>query len=301
MPLAAASILVPDSLSSPEQGRYFLNRFVTAFPRHIPERCGDVEPLENVFDEGDLDHTLQQWGTWGFLADRRTPPWSLIMVGAYVNVTHSPHRRLSIDLELEEPTDANVRALRDFVHDVSNAFGAVYAAAHISPKPLKISRGCVANPQEHASIFRMSKWSHTGRLRKFIMNLSWLTIFGPPYVELFGRDRILAAPACQVQSLPYGGIGVQLTPRIDDTEESNRDFETTRGLVQQHLDSNAFYYKSLPQDHVYNAPDFGIPKDWPDGRRAWREKGMAELAAGKGPAYDALMNAFRPSRRPTKS
>jgi hypothetical protein len=297
MPYVAMLFLVPDSLASPEKGRHLLERFMASFPRHIPEKYGDIEPLEHVFDEGDLGRTLQNWGTWAFVAEHRSRPWSLINIQPYLNVPHRPHRGVSIHLELEEITDTNIRPVCDFVYDISNAFGAVYSSAQMSPRRLDVVRGIVASPQEHTSVHKMIKWTQTVRLRRFIMNLFWLTVFGPAYVDLFGRDRILAAPAYNVQLLPYGGIGMQLTTRIEDTEESKQDFETTRRLVQQHLDSNAFYDKDLPQDHVYSTPDFGIPKDWPANRKAWREKGMAELAAGEGPAHDALKSVLPPHRR----
>jgi hypothetical protein len=44
---------------------------------------------------------------------------------------------------------------------------------------------------------------------KYIPDVYWLTFFGPPYVKLFGRERLLSAPAYKVEELSYGGISLQ--------------------------------------------------------------------------------------------
>lgn len=40
--------------------------------------------------------------------------------------------------------------------------------------------------------------------------MPWAAVFGLPYVELFGRTRLLTAPAYAVRELHHGGVYIQL-------------------------------------------------------------------------------------------
>ena len=50
----------------------------------------------------------------------------------------------------------------------------------------------------------------TRQLEKGLPTLYWKTLFGPPYVELFGQQTLLAAPAFEIIE-GLSGISVQLT------------------------------------------------------------------------------------------
>jgi hypothetical protein len=283
------TFLVPRPLDSRDQGRFLLERFIARFPDHIPQKCGNDEPLKHVFDERSLDHVLQLWGAWHFIAERGTHPWSLINVGAALRSPYTPLRSIGVHLAFDDNRDSNNSAVRQFVYEVSDGFKAVYASVHISPVPYNKT-----DPTRHTSIYKMIKYVQTKRLNKHIMHLFWLTVFGPQYVDLFGKDKLLSTPASAVHQLPYGGIGVELTSGIENTPESEQEFILARDSAERHLDSNAFYDKFLPVDHIYNTPDFGIPDDIGIGRR---ERSMKAIVKGQ-PAYEALMDVLDPRRRP---
>jgi len=300
-----------ERLATTDDGRYFLQRFMHYFPNHVPEKCGDVEPLKHVFDEGDLNHVLQFWGPWAFIAERKTHPTSLLDIDEALSSPYTPHRKIAAYLQFEQNEREGHFALSEFVYEVSNAFGAVYAAAHISTKveAQQFARKNLEFIEEHPE--RSSEFAirglkrvlenpsglmttlhdiRTKKLRTYIPNLFWLSVFGPPYVKLFGEESILGAPANEVRKLPYGGIGVTLTEGIDENLESLQDFESMRDRAKRHLDSNAFFDKSLPRTHIYNAPDFGVPKDSLAERRERLRTALAEEMAGRKSAYDAMLD-----------
>ncbi|NOU74269.1 hypothetical protein GC098_23215 [Paenibacillus sp. LMG 31458] len=72
-------------------------------------------------------------------------------------------------------------------------------------------------------------------LRVIHPELHWINLFGKPYIELFGRDKLLSAPCYHVEELNKDVIALQLTenPFEPIPEEDRR-------LVKQHLGEEAF-------------------------------------------------------------
>jgi hypothetical protein len=79
----------------------------------------------------------------------------------------------------------------------------------------------------------------THRLREGLPDVPWAMLFGPPYVELFGRDRLLNTPAAHVEELA-GGVYVQLTASVTDVAVRRESYLSAQQAARQHLDSNAF-------------------------------------------------------------
>jgi len=94
------------------------------------------------------------------------------------------------------------------------------------------------------------------RIRKNLPDLYWTTVFGQPYVKLFGRGRLLSCPAHSIRELSNGSIFIQLTPSIFDIENDPDGFNKLRDEAKAHLNCNAFYSRELPEDHIYNVPEF---------------------------------------------
>ncbi|MFD1886473.1 hypothetical protein [Paenibacillus wenxiniae] len=72
-------------------------------------------------------------------------------------------------------------------------------------------------------------------LRVRYPELNWISIFGKPYIELFGRDQLLSAPCYKVHEFGENIIGLQLTESICD----DLSFEV-RSAVKKHLGEEAF-------------------------------------------------------------
>ncbi len=96
-------------------------------------------------------------------------------------------------------------------------------------------------------------------LRLNIPDLCWLTIFGPPYIQLFGRDNLLSTPAAEVRELDDQSVLVKVTADIPDTNEGWRVFKASREPCKTHLDSDAFYEATASRDKIYRVPEFRFP------------------------------------------
>jgi hypothetical protein len=68
----------------------------------------------------------------------------------------------------------------------------------------------------------------TGQLQRYLGDLYWATVFGPRYVDLIGRDRLLASPAYETRELEYGGVYVQVTKDMLDPKRRPAEFDEAR-------------------------------------------------------------------------
>jgi hypothetical protein len=62
------------------------------------------------------------------------------------------------------------------------------------------------------------QWDVTYDLSIRLPDVQWGSIFGEPYIEFFGRDKLLNAPFFKVEELPSGHIFGQLTESIFDSD-----------------------------------------------------------------------------------
>jgi hypothetical protein len=99
-----------------------------------------------------------------------------------------------------------------------------------------------------------ASWGFTVQLRTGLPTLYWRNLFGRPYVELFGRERLASAPANSVVERPWG-FELQLTPRPPD-DASYANYRAVRERVIEHLSRGAFGVDRA-QPRASLVPDFG--------------------------------------------
>lgn len=81
----------------------------------------------------------------------------------------------------------------------------------------------------------------TNGLLHWLPALPWAIVFGDAYVRMFGMERLLSAPAYQVEKLSDAAVYIQLTPQLSDVETDYDSFHATRQRVQAHLGHEAFF------------------------------------------------------------
>jgi hypothetical protein len=79
------------------------------------------------------------------------------------------------------------------------------------------------------------------RLQKYLPDIYWLTTFGPPYLDMFGRDRLLSAPVFKAEALDAEHVSLQLTPKLRDLEVNPDGYEWVKRRVKEHLGADAFF------------------------------------------------------------
>jgi len=91
--------------------------------------------------------------------------------------------------------------------------------------------------QAHRRIVQMTPLERLERL-------DWLTFFGAPYIEMFGRSRVLATPCHEVREVE-GGILLVAAPRPDGPEMTDSDELLL--TLEEYLGPDAFAGRGYPQ------------------------------------------------------
>jgi hypothetical protein len=87
--------------------------------------------------------------------------------------------------------------------------------------------------------------------------LQWGTLFGAPYVRLFGRDKLLSAPAAVVEELGPEMIYLQLTQRITNVTDDLSAYFALRRRVKEHIGADCFFHPHQGRG-PYRAPTFAL-------------------------------------------
>lgn len=109
----------------------------------------------------------------------------------------------------------------------------------------------------------------THLLRHWLPDVFWATVFGPAYVRLFGKERLLNAPAYLVEELGPDTIYIQLTELLADTVNKATELQLCRDRFKEHIGCKAFFihgegYDRLqrgPVGDVFSVPNFELIGD----------------------------------------
>jgi hypothetical protein len=99
------------------------------------------------------------------------------------------------------------------------------------------------------------------RLAKCLPGLYWLNFFGPPYVELMCRHRLLSAPAYEVKPV---GDGVLIALDSSAGAWQTPEYKKREQEVIEHLGKQYFFSRFEPERQTV-APDFRAHPDRPVG------------------------------------
>ena len=247
------NILTPRQLASRQEAEAILQLLCDVYPVLMPDRYGTYQPFRRVFDPANPDELLSMWRN-GIYWERRRP-----LVEGSVGVP-SPRQHIhgSVDISIDAHK-ADVGSLVRFMQEVSSRLNADFAQLHFLtehdiPAIHANKTGCCSDPKRGRYFLMVTTYN----LRKSIPDLYWATILGPAYLEHFGRDRILTAPAPIVKELDSGCIYMQLSESPFDLETDYESVDAVRRAVKAHLNKNSFFDPALPEDHVYSVPEFHL-------------------------------------------
>ena len=270
----SCTVLVPNRLTSKLQGRKLLEIFMKHFPGHLLTSFGDSEPLSGRFGASSLGAVLEAWGHLGFIAERVNPD-VLLNVQFMVPSPKPKHSIIGL-LRFQSETEEAFDSFDDFVLEVATVFEADYAAAHILAEHELADRLDILKTKPGSNVEYMNRrvqnegfakvlWGMTvlqhnsPKLMKCLPDLLWFTVFGRPYVTLFGRERLLSTPAQQVTELSNGAVAIKLTDRLDDTMTSWENFKVVRDRCKDHLGRTAFCVSSTVAADARKTPQFQFP------------------------------------------
>lgn len=235
-------ILTRASLASREVGSEFLRVLLSKAFEYSPERYSDSEPIREVFDQENIDDALGAWGD-EFLWKRQRPKvLGQVLTGGPMahDVVYLSVAERAFDSEVLERFVEAFHSL--WVVDI--AYMLMMSAADMDD--MNRYKNCIAP---------FGQGLMSSHLEKHLPWLPWLTYFGPAYVEMFGRDKLLSAPAHRVEACSDDLIAIQLTENVQDCVQAREQVETTRSSVVAHLNEGAFYGHPDPEGR-YRAPEF---------------------------------------------
>jgi len=86
-------------------------------------------------------------------------------------------------------------------------------------------------------------------LRHWLPDMPWAVVFGPAYVQMFGKEKLLSCPAYKVEELGPEMVFIQLTPNMDDIHQHYEVVMQARSIAKQHLGEECFFKPELAYDY----------------------------------------------------
>ncbi len=209
----------------------------------LPEKLDNREPERFVFDAGNLTKLFQLWTSdIGYVSLKRRKPylsWMTVWMwtqesGRFNEISSGFDERFFSKQDKVAGLLSCGRSLYNWgsvVHgyicheedwDAKNYFGV----------PTEVTGGRLAS---------------TGgtRLEDGLPGIHWANLFGPLYVDFFGREKLRTAPAHYKEELPDGGILLLTAP--NPLDYGRQEVRALEERTIDHLGRQAFFEKPCPQ------------------------------------------------------
>ncbi len=237
------------------QDRQFAKKIISMMNQHpyfIPTLYDSVTPLKELFNIENIDEMVDTWmntemndrspdqnyASGHFIARgkkaKRKKKCTISYFASWIKNQQVNFNLLSIRWHAEEIIeqklfDQVMLVCENFMNEVESVYGEI---------GIEHSNNNKNNPID---------------LRVRYPDLKWISLFGKPYIELFGRDQLLSAPCYKVHEFGANLIGLQLTESIVD----DIPFEV-RSAVKKHLGEEAFVEegKGIRRHQVGLVPQF---------------------------------------------
>jgi hypothetical protein len=98
-------------------------------------------------------------------------------------------------------------------------------------------------------------WEGPSDLQKRLPDIPWMSYYGKPYIDFFGKEKILSAPFHEINVLSEDAIQLQASPSIWEPVP-----EDTKDKIRNHLGSDCFMRRFRRTFKVNSAPVFDFSK-----------------------------------------
>jgi hypothetical protein len=240
--------LTPYSLTSKKVGRRFFTLISDLLPNLLPEQYNNYEPINKKFSLEKIEEVLESWEN-PFLWKRRKPK----VLGMTWMKGNNVHPSTYIDINCTNTEFQSIDAEKWV-----NLFQQVSLFTKVDFSYLHLFTQTEFDMENYDASMPFRQGISTHQLRKYLPNLTWATVFGAPYVELFGREKVLSAPAFLVQEMHENIFYVQLSENFSDFKSQYQEINTTRQAVKKHLGVNAFFDPEASESQIYKVPSFSL-------------------------------------------
>jgi hypothetical protein len=212
--------------------------WIAAAPDLFPTHFAVDGPARRRIDTADLGGLAEEIGGLGWSMRRKVPA---IRAALVPGVRH--HGELWMEVNDADENRSIARGLSRLVSGLAAVLKTDYAAVH--SLTAREEQEALTDGRPDLAILHLATMEtsltmgQTVPLRQGLKSLYWINVFGPAYVELFGRDVLAAAPVDEVAEGP-GSITLTVTsePPLDETYETYR---AKRERVQDYLGRDAFW------------------------------------------------------------
>ncbi|MDB5059587.1 MAG: hypothetical protein JWO59_3059 [Chloroflexi bacterium] len=236
--------LVQRNIASADVGRPVMQLLHDLLPTYSPYRFGHFEPLKEVMETFDVERLARQWEESFFWASKRR----VCEGSVWPQCDYNGHSAVYVTGKSEP---ALYTAAIEFMHRASQLLQPDFAYIHLFTEHQ-------ASVRAYDVYYPYIRGVVTHELRKYLPDLVWGTIFGPPYVKLFGREVLLSAPAYLATETAEDTIYLQLTESLTDLQTQYEAVANVREAVKDHLGRDAFLDMDLGIHHKYRTPEFVI-------------------------------------------
>jgi len=228
-PLRLAA-LTSSSLGEADDVEELLRTFLAQGANLAPTRYGHYQPLKEKFSADKVPALAAEIG-YGIVLWKS--PKSVVQLGSHV--ADYKHGSMSADFTADAFA---LDELSPFVCDVAAVLQPILAVVHLlneHDNAADVAKGARVNAADEPAFGVYAKDLASG-----LPDFYWGMVFGRPYCELFGIDRLLETPAHTVkrlgESIPY----VQLTADVKDCEHNHGAVMQARQRAKKHLGLEAF-------------------------------------------------------------
>jgi hypothetical protein len=222
---AHLAVLAPSDLSDPNVAAEVLSTIISAHSDLVPRRFGSHEPLRSRANpQVTADELVASWRTPFLWTTGRRCEGSMWFDNPPV------HDVVYLRTVAARAVDALVPLLRR----LSLLTDAAYASLHVHYETEE------RYLHRYAAAYPYSIGPTTHDLRLSLPDMPWTTMFGAPYVAMFGRDCLTAAPAYRVEWLAPDLCFLQLTEAPPAPGPSSAPYEAARDAMKAHLGTEHF-------------------------------------------------------------
>ena len=256
----------PCSYSTDHLLRRMIRLQIDHLPQAMPLRWDNYEPLGNAFDPQTFESLIPDQvhpGAVLWARNRQPKAEGIWMAGVAPNfpnphaIPHHGSLTVScVDFGLQEQTTQLMK------------YSAIALPCDIGTLEALSPSHSVYARQSQSIAGRYGFNTHT--LRHWLPDMLWGMLFGPPYVRMFGLQKLLSAPAHTVVQLGPESVYMQLTEDLRDNELRFEHLQAKRMEVKIHLGLEHFWQADKAYDRmehpenagkVFKVPVFEL---WPD-------------------------------------
>jgi len=239
------------SMRQPSDFLEVVRTYCALLPQVTPEKWGWWEPLDRTFDAQNLSQLIAKSGKCETIDwHRKSRPkaegsFRVRWLSRSANVADT-HSSVNLTVELGQVEQSNLITYLKTACKQAEADFAFVDTVTESYRSFGMENGSVP----YGDRFMFS----THVIRHWLPDVFWGTVFGPPYVKLFGKDRLLTAPVAVAEEIADDMVYIQLTDSLSDVAKDPAAMQAHRAKVKEHLKADAFFESGRGYDRLQRGP-----------------------------------------------